>query len=224
MMKTNRTAKVVFLLLLFACTYANAQSDRRSVASSPITKEYKSALKQGFYNEVNSVISTGYHGFADFGYTIGFGDYKMGRFELSSTHGYQFNPYIFVGAGFGIHFMSEYKTPHMTIPLDYRSFQVDVPAYANIRLTLLNGSVSPFIDGKCGYYLTHHGGLYLNASVGCRFTMWGNQAFNIYVGYCNENLEFKTFEKFYSADYMDYKRVKRNLSTEGLSIKLGYEF
>lgn len=173
---------------------------------------------------MNSVISSGYHGFTDLGYTIGFGDYKLGRFELSSTHGYQINPYLFVGAGLGIQFMSEYKTPGMDIPLDYRDFLVDVPFYANVRLTMINGPISPFIDGKCGYYLTHHGALYLNASVGCRFSTWGRQAVNVYIGYSNENLEFKTFDKFYSPNNMDYKRVKRNLATEGLTIKLGYEF
>lgn len=223
-MKTNRTTKVALLLLLFAYTYANAQSNRRQVASSSITKEYKSAVKQTFYNELNSVISTGYHGLADFGYTIGFGDYKMGGFEFSTTHGYQFNPYIFIGAGLGVHFMSEYSTPYMNIPLDYRGSQVDIPIYVNLRLTILNGPISPFIDGKCGHYLTHHGGVYLNASVGCRFATWRKQSVNIYIGYSNENLEFETFDKFYSSHNMDYRRMKRNLSTDGLSIKLGYEY
>ena len=40
-----------------------------------------------------------YRGFADLGYTIGLGDYKMGRFEINTSHGYQFSPYFFLGAG-----------------------------------------------------------------------------------------------------------------------------
>lgn len=215
---------ILLLVIIFAYTFAFAQSEKRAANASHPTEKYKSAVGKGFYNELTSAISTGYHGFADFGYTIGFGDYELGRFELSSTHGYQFNPYFFIGAGLGIHFISEYKTPNMDIPLDYRDSQVDVPIYANLRLTMINGPISPFIDGKCGYYLTHHGGLYLNASVGCRFSTRGRQALNVYIGYSNENLEFETFDKFYSSQNMDYKRSKRNLSTEGITIKLGYEF
>ena len=47
-----------------------------------------------------------YRGFVDAGYSFGIGDYKFGRFEINTTHGYQFNPYFFLGAGLGFHFMS----------------------------------------------------------------------------------------------------------------------
>lgn len=58
----------------------------------------------------------GYHGFADLGYTIGVGDYDFGRIEISTTHGYQVNPYLFVGGGVGFHFMSECKYGDSEIP------------------------------------------------------------------------------------------------------------
>lgn len=47
---------------------------------------------------------TGYRGFVDFGYTVGLGDYGVGRIELTTSHGYQFNPYFFAGIGTGIHY------------------------------------------------------------------------------------------------------------------------
>lgn len=40
--------------------------------------------------------TAGYRGGADLGYTIGVGDYDFGRFEISTTQGYQVNPYFFV--------------------------------------------------------------------------------------------------------------------------------
>lgn len=64
--------------------------------------------------------SNGYRGFADLGYTIGVGDYDFGRFEISTTHGYQVNPYFFVGGGVGFHFMGECKYGDPEIPLDLR--------------------------------------------------------------------------------------------------------
>ena len=48
-----------------------------------------------------------YRGFADLGYTIGLGDYEMGRVEINTSHGYQFSPYVYLGAGLGFHFMPE---------------------------------------------------------------------------------------------------------------------
>lgn len=57
--------------------------------------------------------NSGYRGFADLGYTIGVGDYEFGRFEISTTHGYQVCPYFFVGAGVSFHFMSKYETKGM---------------------------------------------------------------------------------------------------------------
>ena len=55
-------------------------------------------------------MQSGYKGHVDAGYSIGIGDYDFGRFEVNTTHGYQVNPYIFLGAGTGLHFMSSYKT------------------------------------------------------------------------------------------------------------------
>ena len=44
-------------------------------------------------------MQSGYKGHVDAGYSVGIGDYDFGRFEVNTTHGYQVNPYIFIGAG-----------------------------------------------------------------------------------------------------------------------------
>ena len=82
----------------------------------------------------NAQSSSGcYRGFIDAGYSIGVGDYEFGRFEVNTSHGFQFNPYLFLGVGAGLHFMSSYETKDMDIPLDVRDSQVDIPVFANIR-------------------------------------------------------------------------------------------
>ncbi|MCD8569856.1 MAG: type II secretion system F family protein [Geovibrio sp.] len=91
-----------------------------------------------------------YRGFIDAGYSIGVGDYEFGRFEVNTSHGYQFNPYFFLGAGAGLHFMSSYETKDMDIPLDVRDNQVDIPVFANIRCNFSKKKVSPFVDVKGG--------------------------------------------------------------------------
>ena len=89
-----------------------------------------------------------YRGFIDAGYSIGVGDYEFGRFEVNTSHGYQINPYLFLGVGAGLHFMSSYETKDMNIPLDVRDSQVDIPVFANIRCNFSKKKVSPFVDPK----------------------------------------------------------------------------
>ena len=166
----------------------------------------------------------GYRGYADLGYTIGVGDYEFGRFEISTTHGYQVNPYFFVGAGVGFHFMSKYETKGMEIPLDVRDSKVSIPLYVDFRGTFMKTKFAPFVDVKLGHFLTNHDGFYANASAGVRMKTVGKQAVSLSIGYTFEKLEFETFERFTSHTSMNYTRDPRKLDTEGISIKLGYEF
>ncbi len=165
-----------------------------------------------------------YRGFADAGYTFGIGDYDFGRFEINTSHGYQINPYIFLGAGVGLHFMSKYETPNMTIALDTRESKVDIPLFANARVNFMRNKFCPFIDIKGGTYVTNSGGLYVNASAGLRIATNEKQAVNISVGYTVEKLEFETFDSFKGYTSMAYNRSGRLLTTEGIALKVGYEF
>lgn len=165
-----------------------------------------------------------YRGYVDAGYSIGVGDYEFGRFEVNTSHGYQFNPYLFLGAGVGLHFMSSYETKDMDIPLDVRDSQVDIPVFANIRCNFSKKKVSPFVDVKGGTYVTNNGGLYVNASAGCRFAINEKQAVSFAVGYASEKLEFETFDRFTSHTSMDYTRSPRKLGTEAITLKVGFEF
>ena len=168
--------------------------------------------------------SKGYRGHVDAGYSVGVGDYDFGRFELSTSHGYQFNPYVFLGAGMGVHFMSSYATDAAPITLDTRDSQVDVPLFANLRIHLLNRRFTPLIDAKCGYFVTHNGGLYASAAVGGRYALSDRYALNLTVGYTREKLEFETFDRFIGSTSMRYYTSPRKLDTECISIKLGFEF
>ena len=166
-----------------------------------------------------------YRGYVDAGYSVGVGDYDdFGRFEVNTSHGYHVNPYLFFGAGTGLHFMSSYETKGMDIPLDVRESKVDVPVFANVRCNFLKKKVSPFIDVKGGTFVTNNGGLYVNASVGCRFSINDKQAVNFSVGYVTEKLEFETFAHFTSHASMDYVRSAEKYDAEAITLKLGFEF
>ena len=165
-----------------------------------------------------------YRGFVDAGYEVGIGDYEFGRFVVNTTHGYQFNPYIFLGAGTGFHFMSEYKTKDMDIALDTRESKVDIPIYANAHVNFTKNKISPFIDGKAGTFVTNNGGMFWNISAGCRIATNEKQAVNISLGYAAEKLEFESFDRFNSSHDMSYTRKARVLNAECVTLRVGYEF
>ncbi len=165
-----------------------------------------------------------YRGYIDAGYSIGVGDYDFGRFEINTSHGYQINPYLFIGAGTGLHFMSSYKTKGMDIPLDVRDSKVDIPVFANIRCNFLKKKVCPFLDVKGGTYVTNSGGLYVNASAGCRFSINEKQAINLSIGYATEKLQFETFDRFVNHTSLNYTRRNTLYDTESITLKLGFEF
>lgn len=169
---------------------------------------------------------SGYRGFADLGYTIGVGDYEFGRFEISTTHGYQVSPYFFVGAGVGFHFMSKYETKGMgAYALDTRDSNVGIPLFVDLHSTFMKTKFAPYVDVKLGHFVTNGDGFYANASAGVRIKTIGHQAVTLSVGYTFEKLKFETFDQFtHPGVNMDYSRSSRLLDTEGISIKLGYEF
>lgn len=117
-----------------------------------------SVLLFSFNCSAQSISSGNYKGYVDAGYSIGIGDYEFGRVEINTSHGYQFNPYFFLGAGVGLHFMPSYETSGMDIPLDVRDSKVDIPVFANIRSHFSKGKFAPFADLKGGTYITNGGG------------------------------------------------------------------
>lgn len=175
--------------------------------------------------KAQNVAGNCYRGFVDAGYTIGFRDYDFNRFEINTSHGYQINPYFFVGGGTGLHFMPSYKTSGSgEIALDTRDSKVDIPVFANLRGTFSKGRFAPFIDAKAGTHVNNNGGMYINASIGLRISVNSKQAVDIMVGYTDEKLEFETFGRFVNDYSLDYTRTPVKREAEGIAIKVGYEF
>lgn len=181
-------------------------------------------LVAGMSVNAQNVSSKCYRGFADVAYSMGVGDYEFGRVEINTSHGYQFNPYFYLGAGVGFHFMSKYETDGMDIPLDVRDSKVDIPIFADARANITKGKIAPFVDMRAGAYVTNGGGIYLAPSAGVRIAINKRQAVNISVGYSYENLQFQTFDRFVSRYNMDYYRSDTNYDTEAVTFKVGFEF
>ena len=130
----------------------------------------RDAKKQN--NQVEEVtddyLERGFRGLIDLGAHFGFGDAED-SYQVSAafTGGYQINRMLFVGAGIAPTlnlFDNEYYDEIETTFL--------LPIYSAIRLDFINKKVTPFIDGRIGYYLNTDdmdlNGLYAYAGAGVR--------------------------------------------------------
>ncbi len=180
-------------------------------------------LAAGAQNEAKNLAGNCYRGYVDLGYSIGVGDYQFGRVEVNTSHGYQFNPHLFLGAGLGMHFMLSYQTESfLGYPLDKRDSSVDVPIFGNVRWNFTKTRFSPFVDAKAGGFVTNHGGVYFNISAGCRMAIGQKQGITLAVGYGGERLQFQSFSVGHEP--YDYYYSPRKLDAETVTVKAGFEF
>lgn len=196
------------ILCLLTASFTFAQSNSKNVIQSDISNVYRNAVKESFYTTLNSsyCLSQGYQGQIDLGSTFGIGNYAFTKFEVNSTHGYQFNPYYYLGGGVGAHFMLDYNDNF------YRHQVPNILLYLDSRLTFIESNITPYIESRIGYFVTNFGGMYVNFSLGCRFAVYYRQAINLSVGYSFEKLGF------------EYYTTREKFNTNNFSVKLGYEF
>lgn len=209
--------KIKFLALaaaLVVCATASAQ--------------FSNVKRTGSSNSVSAGLEKGYHAFIEAGYGVGTGDYGVDRIELSTTHGYQINPYIFVGGGLGVNY---YHSPDLW----------SMPIFANARVNFINSKISPFFDLKIGAAigLTNNSessysgeakgsvsGFYFSPSIGCRFNK-----FTISAGYELQHLsaeaKYTSYSNYYYNGSYYYKPNTYTIEDSGTSsafvFKVGVE-
>ena len=160
-----------------------------------ITKEVgASRNKYERFGEKKSL--KGYKGFVETGYIF--------DLELSTTHGYQFNNYLFVGGGAGINFYTD---------ADLYS----VPLFASFRANFMNKKITPFADIKSGYTVGDVEGAFVTVGFGVRFALAKKMALNLKLEYAYQEYDY---EYYYSSSSYYYD----NESINGIGVKLGFEF
>ncbi len=153
----------------------------------------------------------GYRGWVETGGAIGLGEYGSGVFSFSTSHGYQFNPYFFLGAGIGVDCHFDWETVFM-------------PIFANARAYFIDGKISPFMDVKIGYSPVDDSGLfYFTPSVGVSFGTSKKCAVNLSIGYNLQRVMMYVYRYVPEYDHYNLLYDSRE-SLHGLSFKLGFEF
>lgn len=173
-----------------------------------ITKEMPSRYKN--YEEIRSGKNRlkGYKGFVDAGFTFDVSDYDANKFELSTSHGYQFNNHFFVGGGLALNYYTD---------LDLFS----VPIFTNFRANFMNQKITPYGDIKMGYSAGDIEGFYAAFAFGVRFSLVKKTALNLSIGYTLQQDDY-SYYSYSSSSYYYYYDDYTNLS--GISLKVGFEF
>ena len=109
-------------------------------------------------------INRGYKGFVDIGSGFSVNDGQNSVFSFHTSHGYQFNPYFYLGGGLGLDF---YAYPDI--------IELWLPIFLDFRVDFLDKRFTPYFDLKLGSYL--------NPSFGVSYMVGKKVALNFGVGY-----------------------------------------
>ena len=171
-------------------------------------------------------LSSGYRGMVELGDGVGtprlrstyalFAKRSVGtHIEISTTHGYQFNPYFFLGGGFSMLVRS--------LTDDGCTF----PFFADFKANFNKKRFSPYGDFKIGYSVNAEeelgGGIYINPSLGYRFGLHSRLAATVSLGYMFQQVDYYKEGGVFCIFSCSPKVIARaNLSS--LTLRAGFEF
>ena len=147
----------------------------------------------------------GYIGSIEYGRDVNSSDSHIVTSSFFTVHGYQFNPYFFVGLGLGIQHM-EYENGGLRLSFT----ESTVPLFADIKIHLLKSRIAPFVAGRVGYCVRGFKGFYLNPSAGVSFGISPRTGGYLALGY--------SFQKLKGNEDID------KTSLEGISFRVGLFF
>lgn len=121
----------------------------------------------------------GYRGFVDSdnflginpGFLTGDGGPSTIYTGFTTSHGYQFNPWLYVGGGAGFVYNLSWKTHGY----HYDDAQYIIPVFAEARFDAKWRRFTPYFSIQLGANVNDHGGIYCTPVIGYRFN-WGRKS------------------------------------------------
>ena len=181
----------------------------------------------------------GYRGCVDLGGFFGLNNTfdSYSAFMFSTSHGYQFCPWIFLGGGFGVNRYS-YSGNAMLIDelghglgsYAYKGTGIFVPFYIDVRVFPIgNKRVTPFFGMKLGYSVSTMerpdgddiGGFYHQYSAGISVAILSNFGWYLSLGFSGQKINTLLME--INAESATYAIVKGH-TLNGLAIQTGFDF
>lgn len=166
----------------------------------PRKKEKPSYLK-------NPYDKKGYRGFVSLGGGVDVSSYQGGAVvSFATSHGYQFNPYFFLGAGVGVDY--------------YLDQSYALPVYLDSRVNFINKNITPYFGFKVGYSPIDISGVYINTNLGLSVMVTKKLGLNLALEYAAQNLKITRYYYGYYSSYVD----EFKLFFHSMMVKVGIEF
>ena len=137
----------------------------------------------------------GYRGFVDWTNRIYHGSSLNGSRTfyspgISTSHGYQFNPWLFAGAGI------DYSLDDTGYWEKRHNYSIDnyfLSVFGHVRTDLQLGRFTPFADLRLGWNADSNGTVYFSPSIGYRFN-WGRKTgINVGLGYTLDSYRYQNY-------------------------------
>ncbi len=177
----------------------------------------------------------GYRGFVDWTNRIYNNDYDNHTDfcpGLSTSHGYQFNSWLFAGVGIdysledcGYYIWNQNDKQHYHLHYDPTNYFLSI--FADVRTDLQFGKFTPFADLRIGLNANSYGTLYLSPSIGYRFN-WGRKlGVNIGIGYTLDAYRYEIYDYGVSTDGYNIfvpTGKYRNFNQSSFTFRVGIDF
>ena len=155
----------------------------------------------------------GYRGFIDGGMCFATDRHI---FSISTTHGYQFVPWLFVGVGYQFQRFRVYDGYNVGNHI----------IYGDLRMDFLKSNITPFVGFRAGYNTGKHMGAMVSPMAGVRFGFNKSPlALNLSLGYVYQQWNRPKYVTDFEANLIiedETEITKRNVG--GFTIRLGLEF
>ncbi len=171
-------------------------------------------------------VKKGYHGFVDGGICSYVSKLSPKTTEVTTSHGYQFNPYFFIGAGMGFDFTGYCSWGEISgHPYEKREARTDIPVFFNFRANLTKTRFCPFVDARLGAYVNNEGGIYVHEALGCRYAINEKLGVSFSVGYVARKVtaQYLVLNSYGTRLYYSY-RDNPDQTLNGLIFKVGFDF
>lgn len=198
--------------------YQMTDVDRISKELSPTVKEDK---EYGYEQSLR------YRGFFNPSLVIGLGKDNYFRSEISTTHGIQIIPEVFVGVGVGVMFWETYSYNYYDSLSEYAEL-TSIPVFACARGELHNiihRNFSPYFDIKVGYNFKNFEGVFFTPEVGMHFYFGHYKTgLGFGLGYHLQSAKIQSPHIIFGNEGYDTVWLSSREILSGLSLNIAFDF
>lgn len=128
----------------------------------------------------------GYRGTIEYNTNISADNRNLRINSTHTTHGYQFNRFLYLGFGVGFEQVT-YTVEKVTFSFN----DVSMPLYSDLRLYLGKRNIAPVIDTRFGYTVVGKRQIYFNPSLGVDFSFSPRFGIFMIAGYMKQEFDYE---------------------------------